>query len=218
MDRVGRRLATGAIVASLWYLVLALATTFLQQWFAPRSTTVCAHATGLVLLLLAYVYTRNWFGRVFLGWSWRVFLGGAGGVLAVYLGAFAFRRFAGESVEPYMAFLYSGLSPLGVVTFIALVLLLAPMGEELVFRHFAFGALRLGSGAVWVWLAALLPTLVFAFGHRQYVHVSTTLVLICVALVCAVARVVSGGLLVPIALHSLSGATALALREVEMRL
>jgi membrane protease YdiL (CAAX protease family) len=218
MVRPAARLFAGLVVVVLWYLVLAWGKSVAMPLVGPMLGNACGHAIGLVFALLAYALTRRWFGRVFSGWSWQLFGRGAACVLAIYFGAFAFRRFTGEPMEPYMATLYLNLSTVGVVAFFALVMVLAPMSEELVFRHFAFGALRLGPGAGWTLLAALLPALAFAFGHRQYVHFSTTLVLFGVALTCAMGRVASGGLLVPIALHALSGATALVLREVEIRL
>ncbi|WP_169782574.1 CPBP family intramembrane glutamic endopeptidase, partial [Escherichia coli] len=76
----------------------------------------------------------------------------------------------------------------------------APLNEETLFRGIMLNVFR--SRYCWtMWLGALITSLLFVAAHSQYQNLLTLAELFLVGLITSVARIRSGGLLLPVLLH-----------------
>ena len=96
---------------------------------------------------------------------------------------------------------------------VGMVIILAPLGEELAFRHFLLNLFPFGK-PLWAGVAIVVTALAFASIHLQYTFKSTVVLLFVLALMLAYARVKTGGLLVPMAMHACASLLALVLYPV----
>jgi len=90
-----------------------------------------------------------------------------------------------------------------VILFSLAVVLLAPVFEEIVFRGFLMQGLLLWAPRQRL-ACALLTSIGFAAMHTQYTHFQTLIALIALSLLLCYARLLSGGLRLPIFLHMLN--------------
>ncbi|WP_241264857.1 CPBP family intramembrane glutamic endopeptidase, partial [Klebsiella pneumoniae] len=75
-----------------------------------------------------------------------------------------------------------------------------PLNEETLFRGIMLNVFR--SRYCWtMWLGALITSLLFVAAHSQYQNLLTLAELFLVGLITSVARIRSGGLLLPVLLH-----------------
>lgn len=140
---------------------------------------------------------------------------GALAVLALYLADFGYCVWRGIPKESHMALLYVGKTPSQVMLFLATALLVTPVAEELAFRHFLLGIVPHRSARLWALVGTVGTAAVFAFSHGgQYEHGSTLVLLFLLGCVFALARIVTNGLALPIAMHFLAILTALLLNEL----
>ena len=90
-----------------------------------------------------------------------------------------------------------------ILLFSLAVVLLAPVFEEILFRGFILQGLLL-----WAprqrFACALLTSISFAAMHTQYAHLQTLIALIALSLLLCYARLLSGGLRLPVLLHMLN--------------
>ena len=136
-------------------------------------------------------------------------------VLAAYLVSAGLAEFTGLGREAGMIFLGFGKTAFQFQVFIAAVLILPPIVEEIAFRHFILSTLpfnRHGSLAV---VAVIGSAALFMYAHMgAYNFWTTHALMFTLGVIFAVARLVSGGLLLPVALHCFAVATALSLNYV----
>lgn len=142
---------------------------------------------------------------------------GAGTMLASSLLVALLIGLSGSEARPEQVILDEALAG-GVRTALALVaaVLLAPLGEELLFRGLLYPALRRRRGVV---TAVVISSVVFAVVHLD-VAVTQPLALVglaAVGVVLALARERSGGLLVPVVAHAAYNATALVVALAAQR-
>ncbi|MGB9097481.1 lysostaphin resistance A-like protein [Erwinia sp.] len=90
-----------------------------------------------------------------------------------------------------------------ILLFSLAVVLLAPVFEEILFRGFVLQGLLLWAPRQRL-ACALLTSIGFAAMHTQYTHPQTLIALIALSLLLCYARLISGGLKLPIALHMLN--------------
>lgn len=90
-----------------------------------------------------------------------------------------------------------------VILFSLAVVLLAPVFEEILFRGFVMQGLLLWAPKQRL-ACALLTSIGFAAMHTQYTHFQTLIALIALSLLLCYARLLSGGLRLPIFLHMLN--------------
>lgn len=102
---------------------------------------------------------------------------------------------AGDNVTPILFFLS--------------VVVLAPIYEEILFRGFLLQGCLLWAPRERV-ICSLLTSVVFAAVHTQYVHLQTFIALLLLSLLLCAARIVSGGLKLPVFLHMLNNLIAAA--------
>lgn len=187
MREWGRRVAEDGFVISISVCVSALVT------------------LPAVRLLTGTVEDRPWpflgFGRV----PVRAVLLSCGALLAYLVVSDSFTVAIGRSpVAPFMLSIYETARSLTLLGFVLIVV--APILEEILFRGFLFGGLR-ASGAP-VWVAALVVSVIFAAIHTQYDAYDTTGVFLG-ALLMIGARIRFDSILPSIAMHGLANAIGL---------
>lgn len=121
-----------------------------------------------------------------------------------------FTALCGIQAETYMQDLLS-LPPWQLSLMLVTVILVAPISEELLFRHVLPGlpaeaAPKIGRGT---WVRMILSALLFMWIHSQYKQTSTLLLMLWVAVVCTAARWRTGGLALPVGLHGFASILAL---------
>ena len=171
----------------------------------------CAVIGGLYLLL-----RRNPLaGHAFKGahFSYKALWLGLTSVVVIYLLAYNYAALVNQPPEPFMlqfmAMLGAG-SLLDRALLVSMVIVLAPLGEELAFRHFLLNLFPFKKPQ-WALVAIVVSALAFASIHLQYTFKSTVVLLFILALMLAYARVKTGGLLVPMAMHACASLLALAM-------
>lgn len=100
-------------------------------------------------------------------------------------------------------------SDLTLVWFALAVVILAPVFEEILFRGFIIQAFLLWAPRQRI-ACALLASVIFAAMHTQYAHLQTVIALMVLSLLLCAARMVSGGLKLPIFLHMLNNLLSIA--------
>ncbi|HCF2449331.1 TPA: CPBP family intramembrane metalloprotease [Pseudomonas aeruginosa] len=141
-------------------------------------------------------------------WDWAI---GSILVLVVYLSGFAAAQLLGLPQEQRMANLFVGLTTFESLMLIAAVIIAAPIGEELAFRHFLQGGLTFRESPLWNWVAALLTAIVFASMHSSYAQMTTYATLFALAMVLGWLRFRSKSIVLLVLLHGQAGAIALLL-------
>jgi len=208
----------GALTWVGWLLLLSGVSIAIQQEPLSGYRLAISHIAGLGWLLASYwLYRRKAIAGSGIGVpaSQRVWMLGSAGILAIYLVHFAFTLAAGTPREPFMALLYVNKTPADIAVLLLTACVIAPVAEELAYRYFLLGALPYRRGKGWAVAAGLLTSVVFMGMHvPQYVYPSTWAVMFAVACVFAWARIASGGLVAPIALHALASAVALVSNEL----
>ncbi|WP_347709607.1 type II CAAX endopeptidase family protein [Pseudomonas sp. OA65] len=172
-------------------------------------TTTSGITALLLLALFALQYRADlrtqWCGRAIskpLQW-------GAMGIIGTYL-LFGVAVFVlGLPREVFMAELLDGLNNWQATIKIVSLIVLPPIAEELFFRHYMLRLFPYENSRAWTWIAIIVTSAIFAGMHIQYGNWLTVVLIFACGGVFAVARVVSGGLLVPVLLHSLAEIVAL---------
>ncbi|WP_041475971.1 CPBP family intramembrane glutamic endopeptidase [Pseudomonas ogarae] len=134
---------------------------------------------------------------------------GAFGVIGSYLLFGVAIYVLGLPREVFMAELLDGLNRWQATIKIASLIVLPPIAEELFFRHYMLRLFPYENSRAWTWIAVIVTSAVFASMHIQYGNWMTVVLIFACGGVFAVARVVSGGLLVPVLLHALAEMVAL---------
>lgn len=130
-------------------------------------------------------------------------------ITLVYLFITTVELWLGQPREPTMISLYSTGSREQHVVMVASLLILPPIVEELAFRHFLLSVLPFNASRKIAVAAAVATALFFSVQHWHYQYLTTYLLLFALGIVFAVARIRSGGMLLPITLHSYAIALAL---------
>ena len=209
-------MARGLLTWLIWLLLISLLQVLLVRTPAAAYGTAVSHAAGLVWLSLSYwIHKRK---RVFGSQpiaikSLEVWAVGGLAIAALYFTEFAYRAAMDVPREAYMQLLYVGKTPTQVIVFLASVCILVPIAEELAFRYFLLGAFPYKRSNLWRSVAIVATSIIFTVVHVQYQHAATLILMFLVGCVLAEARIASGSLLVPIALHSQAALMALVLNE-----
>ncbi|CAH0197528.1 CPBP family intramembrane glutamic endopeptidase [Pseudomonas brassicacearum] len=204
----------------LGMLVLATVIAFLAAMpeilFVPadmQAYLTFTTTSGITALLLLALFALQY--RTDLRPQWRghsiskPLQWGAVGIIGVYL-LFGVAAFVlGLPREVFMAELLDGLNGWQAAIKIASLIVLPPIAEELFFRHYMFRLFPYENSRAWTWIAVIVTSAIFAGMHIQYGNWITVVLIFACGGVLAVARVASGGLLVPVLLHSLAEIVAL---------
>jgi uncharacterized protein len=140
---------------------------------------------------------------------------GLAAVAAVYLAQHAWCAVVDIPKEPYMAALYLGKTPLQIGLFLLTALTIAPLAEELAFRHFLLGSFPHRRSNAWAAIGTVVTAFAFAVLHMsQYRYPSTIALMVVLGGLFAAARIKTGGLVLPVALHIEAVALGLLLNEL----
>lgn len=123
-------------------------------------------------------------------------------VSSLYVVTYGLALYLRQPREPSMLMLYSLKTPAENVVMVISLLVLPPIVEELAFRHFLLSVLPFKANRWIASIAIVITALFFAFQHRQYAYMTSYLLLFALGVVFARARIRSGGMVLPIALHS----------------
>ncbi len=192
------------LVVSVWLAVF---------WIGPRTPTVGMLAVALVIptataagLAMLLTRLRGNGPRTDLGlrWSWRGLrlglLFGFGGLLVTIPASIAYASIVGPGANSTVGRVFGGLRapwPWAMAVFL-IVVVVAPLCEEVVFRGLLWGALERRWGP---WVAMVVSTVVFAVAHLEFTRAP---LLIVVAVPLALARWYSGDLLASIVAHQVT--------------
>ena len=139
-----------------------------------------------------------------LGWSWRELrLGlmfGFGGLLVTIPASAVYASIVGPGANSTVGRVFGGLRaawPWALAVFL-IVVVVAPLCEEIIFRGLLWGALDRRWGQ---WVAVVVSTVVFALAHLEFTRAP---LLVVVAIPIALARWHSGGLLASIVAHQVT--------------
>lgn len=216
----GKRIAL-ALLAVLLYGVAQIVGAFL---FGKDMDFILslfgAHLVACAVIGGLYLFLRRnpLAGHAFKGhqFSGKALWLGLSSVVVVYLLAYNYAALVGQPPEPFMlqfmAMLDAG-SLVDRLLLVGMVIILAPLGEELAFRHFLLNLFPFRK-PLWAGVAIVVTALAFASIHLQYTFKSTVVLLFVLALMLAYARVKTGGLLVPMAMHACASLLALVLYPV----
>ncbi|WP_456311400.1 CPBP family intramembrane glutamic endopeptidase [Serratia proteamaculans] len=168
------------------------------------------HLTGLVTLLILAIpyclFVKPLPAGRFLARQAALF---ALGMLALYLGVFLTETVMHIPNEPYVKRMLS-LPAFPLSTFVFTAVVLAPLSEEMVFRGVLLNIFI--TRHAWTGYAgAVLLAVIFSMMHGQYKHLITFIELFGVAMLLSLARLRSGGLLLPVLLHAEASVIALLL-------
>ena len=161
-----------------------------------------SHSTVLMYLLCVFLVYRRWIAPLpvvgqlrNVGVPWLV-----GAMAVVYVGVFLLGKALALPAEPFMTKLFADKSIPDVILTLLTIFILAPLNEETLFRGIMLNVFR--SRYCWtMWLGALITSLLFVAAHSQYQNLLTLAELFLVGLITSVARIRSGGLLLPVLLH-----------------
>ena len=159
---------------------------------------------ALILLGLAFfIQKKAFFQELFLiGRFTRKDLAiGLSAVTILYVAVFTAAHYIGNPREPSMVSLYQFKTDYQVAVLLISILILPPIVEELLYRHFILTALPVFKDRFTAILAILLTAMLFAWVHK-YEYTLTYVSLFLVGIIFGVARVHSKGMLLPILLHS----------------
>ncbi|MBF6043395.1 CPBP family intramembrane metalloprotease [Pseudomonas sp. WS 5503] len=160
-------------------------------------------ATAVALLFLAAVQLRDSGGlRALLGHglgrTLKVYLPI---VIVIYVVCTSLDVGLGYGRETFMISFLGGLSALEKLLCLVMLLALPPISEELLYRHFLMRLFPMNS-RFWQWTAILITSTLFMLMHSQYAHWPSFALIGSLAVLFAYARVRTGGILVPVLLHS----------------
>ncbi|WP_073666340.1 CPBP family intramembrane glutamic endopeptidase [Pseudomonas aeruginosa] len=170
-----------------------------------------AFLMGALLLHRALISGIDLLGR----FTRRQAIIGAAAVLTAYLISAGLAEFTGLGREIGMIFLGFGKTAFQFQVFIAAVLILPPIVEEIAFRHFILSTLPFNRHRLVAVVAVIGSATFFMYAHvGAYNFWPTHALMFTLGVIFAVARLVTGGLLLPVALHCFAVATGLSLNYI----
>lgn len=194
-------ITAAAIIYWLWYAIMMFAGTWAWFHLPYGYHLIVQHLAGCIFLLCVSIVYHKRIAPLGLGCvRQRSSVLPAIAVLAVYTIEFAYGRLTGQQPEQWVVEqLHQPLWQL--ISFFITILVLAPIGEEILFRGVLLNVFRTTHSWT-LWAGVVIIALVFASIHKQYENLSTMAELLLLAVIFAWARLRSGGLLLPILLHS----------------
>lgn len=199
-----RRLAIG-VLAMVVYLAVTQAVFFAvgkERW--GTLWNLSTHGlSALALLLVAMVQFRKEGGlRALIGHDLApTFKIGLALMVTAYLVCTALDVGLGYGREPFMVQFLAGMTAVEKVLCLIMLVTLPPLNEELLYRHFLIRMFPLNK-RFGRWVGVLITSLLFMMVHGQYNHWPTVLLIGTLGIILAIARVRTGGLLIPVLLHS----------------
>lgn len=210
---IGYRVILFAIALLIWYgwvHSVQYATGLSIQYGLGNYYLALGHMAGLCFLLVVLAPYHRWVAPLGIGRVMhRSSVWPTVAVILVYLAGFIYSKLLSEPPEQWVLDLLNKPAKELSAVFIT-IFLLAPVGEEILFRGVMLNAFKT-SHSWTIWVGACLVAVLFSLIHKQYNNISTFVEFVALSGIYTWARVRSGGLLLPILLHSLSALTAVIL-------
>ena len=202
-------LVAGMGILWVWLMALTWAQLKSAELGATQSSLLFGHLAGTILLVLLLIpFSRFIFPVTVRNEHWKgkdaVILGLA--IVILYVVVAMLENYLGTGTEAFVERLksYKGMAFLSTCL---TIFLLAPVGEELLFRGILLSPFTHGSRALQV-IGILITSSIFLALHMQYNFLLTHIELFVCAVIFCIARIRSGGLVLPIALHILASIMA----------
>ncbi len=164
--------------------------------------TVCAAGTALLVTRVRGNGPRRDLGLVWVPHDLLLGLAfGLGGLFLTAIAGAVYLRLVGPDASSAVGDLFNGIraGPAVAVLVFAIVVLLVPICEEIVYRGLLWGAVtRLGAGR---WIAFGVTTVMFALAHFE---LTRTPLLLIIGIPIGLARVVTGRLLASVVAHQVN--------------
>lgn len=196
----------GIAIPLLWWVTLKKVRYYLDlQQFSFGNALFGEHLAGLALLLITILLYNKLSRKIEIGtlFSNRSVLPIAL-VFIIYSASAIYQLLSGTHQEVWVKLVVQTPWPYIVPVYLT-ILVLAPIGEEMVFRGYMANAFPLEQK--WgVILSSLVTATLFSYIHFQYKNLVTSLEIVALGFVFIWARIRSGGLGLPIFLHFLAGA------------
>ncbi|MGE8067073.1 CPBP family intramembrane glutamic endopeptidase [Pseudomonas sp. NPDC089569] len=202
--RWARRLGMAALAVSIFYTlqIVTFLTVGKENW--NSLWIVGSHGiTGVALLLLALVQFRNEGGiTALIGHNiGRALCIGVPFIVVAYSVTTFLDVALGFGREPFMEKLLFKFSIPQIILFYSMLVVLPPLSEELLYRHFLIRLFPLTKRS-WQWVAVVTTASLFTLTHGQYKNWTSFLLLGCMGVLFGAARIATGGLAAPFLLHS----------------
>lgn len=201
---------TGLSLVWFFNLISYFLVGMFSDW-SIRTLQITSQTLTLMAAIAAWMTLERFLGgmpRIGTFKSNHFLIGAIGLVLVDYLGM-ALKVALGEGTEISMArnqtFVTEGLL---LQVFLGSVIL-APLMEELIFRGFLLRAPNFEKSTGAAMLALFASSALFSATHANYENISSFIAIFGIGLILGVARIASGGLLLPIALHVAANAMIL---------
>ncbi len=195
------------VITKGWFTVLDHASDWALLNGYRNYYLAASHLTGMAFLLIIALPYHRWLAPLGFGKVWqRSSVLPAVAVVTIYLVEYIYGNLTGGTPEKWVVELlnqpFSQLSAVFLTIFV-----LAPISEEIVFRGVILNVFR--SSRTWtLWVGIVLISVLFTSIHHQYQNISTFVEIISISIIFAWARIRSGGLMLPIMLHSLTAMLA----------
>nr|WP_256261433.1 type II CAAX endopeptidase family protein [Pseudomonas gingeri] len=207
------RLGVFVVACLVFFLVPVPGVLFVpKEMQAYLIIALTSGVSGLVLLALFVSQYRSYSGARLRGEHISTPLkAGALRVIAAYALCGIAIAVLGLPREVFMVELLANLTTWQTLIKIASIIVFAPLAEELFVRHYMLRLFPYENSRTWQVVAIIVTSTVFAALHFQYGNITTLALIFAVGCVFAIARIASGGLLVPLLLHALAEVVALTM-------
>lgn len=202
----------GIVAFFVWELTLILVSIYMDPGSELGSQIFLPHVVGLGVLALFMFNDRLRLKAMgspsFQLPNRRISLYFVGAVVGLYA-SFALIGWLLEiPPEPFMMALMSETNIASWIFLLMATILVAPIAEELMFRGVILGIFNFKNTLGWRFFSVCLSAVVFVALHIQYEHITTFILLIFLSLMLGTARIISNGLILPVAMHSVATLSA----------
>lgn len=162
---------------------------------------ILTHLAGVIFLMVTVFQYHKWIAPIGIGHIRQplsVLLATA--VTAIYIIEFIYNKFTHQPPETWF-FDVLNIPKWPLICNLFTFFILAPVGEEILFRGILLNLFI--TNKTWTtWVGVVLTSLLFTAIHQQYHNTITFFEIMVFAVIYAIARIRSKGLLLPILLHS----------------
>lgn len=200
-------LAVAVMTAWVWLEILSVAGNWARTQFPFGYHLMTVHLAGTAFLLPVAMACHRWISPIGIGRiRQRASILPAVAVFAVYAMEYGYGKLTGLPPEIWVVELLN--QPLWPLLSVFLtILLLAPLGEEILFRGILLNVFR--TERAWTyWSGVVIVSLIFGAVHSQYQNLSTIIEMVALSVIFAWARLRSGGLALPVLLHTFAAVLA----------
>lgn len=179
---------------------------FSERKFSMTSVTLALYIRLAAIALVSYSVYRVFYQDSLIGImpKGRVLAALFFAVFGLYCVSFIFFEFESFTLQVTQQFQVATLNE--KLLLIIAYLIMVPIYEELFFRGIMMGAILklpvISDEKVRMIVASLIPSLLFMTLHTQYDYIWTYILLFLFATIVSIARLISGGVLLPILLHA----------------